>query len=69
MQRQNVAGTDCDCAKDPIQELKRLFVDVIMSQTRIPAGQNPVRRPVFLKLHGCAYGTFKIKPNLPDNLR
>jgi hypothetical protein len=57
-----------DCAADPIASLKAMFVDVIMGQ-RIAAGQDPVQRPVFLKPHGVAGGTFTVRPDLPEELR
>jgi hypothetical protein len=57
-----------DCAGDPIASLKRMFVDVIMGQ-RIAAGQDPALRPVFLKPHGVAGGTFTVRPDLPEELR
>lgn len=57
------------CTEDPIQEIKRLFVDVTMFQRRILVGQDPVRRAVFLKPHGCAYGLFEINQGLPSNLK
>ncbi len=59
---------DCDCARDPIQALEQLFVD-LAQRPRINAGQSPARRAVFLKPHGCAFGTFTVRPDLPEHLR
>lgn len=60
--------SNCDCDHDPIGSLTNMFVKQIMG-TRIRAGQQPVRRSVFLKPHGIAHGTFTVHDNLPDNLR
>lgn len=57
-----------DCARDPIAALKAMFVDLVMGR-RISAGQDPALRPVFLKPHGVARGTFTIRPDLPEELR
>jgi hypothetical protein len=64
---QNVS-VDCDCDQDPIACLKKLFVDVVQNN-RIRAGQQPARRPVFLRLHGVARATLMVRPDLPDELR
>ena len=45
-----------------------MFVDIVMGR-RIAAGQDPVLRPVFLKPHGVAKGTFTVRHDLPDDLR
>lgn len=57
-----------DCAGDPVAALKAMFVDTIMGR-RIAAGQDPALRPVFLKPHGVAGGTFTVRPGLPEELR
>ncbi|WP_019989845.1 hypothetical protein [Rudanella lutea] len=57
-----------DCSADPIGSLKQMFVDKTMGP-RILAGQQPVRRAVFLRPHGVAYGTFTVNPDLPDTLK
>jgi hypothetical protein len=57
-----------NCGDDPVAALKTMFVDMVMGR-RIAGGQEPVRRPVFLKPHGVARGTFTIRPGLPDELR
>src|SRR3954447_21024561 len=62
------ASPGVDCGADPIASLKAMFVDVIMGQ-RIAAGQDPALRPVFLKPHGVAGGTFTVRPDLPEELR
>ncbi len=36
---------------------------------RIKLGQDPARRPVFLKLHGVAHGRFEVRPDFPENLK
>ena len=56
------------CEGDPIDELKQMFVDIVQKR-RIVLGQSPAKRPVFLKPHGVASGTFEICEDLPENLR
>ena len=53
---------------DPIEGLRKLFVD-ITQKNRILAGQAPARRAVFLKPHGSVYGTFRMRPDRPAALR
>jgi hypothetical protein len=48
--------------------LKEMFVDIVMGR-RLGGGQDPALRPVFLKPHGVAGGTFKVEPNLAAGLR
>src|SRR3984885_2145250 len=57
----------CDCDKDPIAGLKKLFVDYAQG-VALARGRSPATRPVFLRLHGVAHGVFRIRPNLPDDL-
>lgn len=57
-----------DCAIDPIAALRTMFVDMVQAK-RIAAGQDPAQRPVFLRLHGAARGTFIVQPDLPEDLR
>lgn len=57
-----------DCAADPVEALRRMFVDMVMGR-RLGGGQKPALRPVFLKPHGVARGRFTIRPNLPEELR
>jgi hypothetical protein len=57
-----------DCKNDPIAGLKAMFVDQVQAG-RILKGQEPARRPVFLRLHGVARGTFIVRPDLPEDLR
>lgn len=57
-----------DCDNDPIQSLVTMFVDMIQ-KGRILAGQCPAMRPVFLKPHGVAHGTFTIRDDIPDDLK
>ncbi|HYP19443.1 MAG TPA: LodA/GoxA family CTQ-dependent oxidase [Chloroflexia bacterium] len=57
-----------DCGDDPIATLKHVFLKVLM-ETRIAQGQDPALRPVFVKPHGVARGTFTMVPDLPHELR
>jgi len=68
MVRSGAAAPDCDCASDPITALKQMFVDMVQFG-RVKAGQEPARRPVFLRLHGVAHGELQIRPDLPDDIR
>jgi hypothetical protein len=56
------------CDQDAVGALKQMFVDVVMGR-RIAAGQQPALRPVFLKQHGVALGTFTVRADLPADLR
>lgn len=58
----------CGCDRDPIEGLKQLFVDYFQG-AGLAAGRDPATRPVFLRLHGVARGTFVINPDLPADLR
>jgi L-lysine epsilon oxidase-like protein len=58
----------CGCDTDPIAALKQLFVDVFQSGA-LNRGREPATRPVFLRLHGVAYGTLAVRPDLPKDLR
>ena len=57
---------DCDC--DPVGALKQMFVDMTM-RPRLARGQDPAKRPVFLKPHGIARGSFQVRLPLPAELR
>jgi hypothetical protein len=48
--------------------LKKLFVDYAQG-VALAGGREPATRPVFLRLHGVAYGTFEVAKDLPDDLR
>jgi L-Lysine epsilon oxidase N-terminal/L-lysine epsilon oxidase C-terminal domain len=62
-------GEECwDCGRGQLEQLKRMFVDVVQAR-RIRMGQNPALRPVFTKVHGVARGRFEIQPRLPKDLR
>jgi hypothetical protein len=61
------APKDPDCDADSVAALVQMFVDRTM-RPRIAAGQQPVRRAVFLKPHGVAHGTFAIDAGLPPDL-
>ncbi len=56
------------CAADSIGALKAMFVDLTMGP-RLNAGQKPAQRPVFRKTHGVAAGIFRVKPDLPEELK
>jgi hypothetical protein len=58
----------CGCDQDPVEGLKQLFVDYFQG-IGLAAGRDPATRPVFLRLHGVAHGTFVVRPDLPDDLR
>jgi len=53
---------------DPTDALKQMFVDEVQVP-RIRAGQCPALRPVFLKPHGVVRGTFRVREDLPGELR
>jgi L-lysine epsilon oxidase-like protein len=57
-----------DCGSDPIASLTEMFVRMVQAG-RIAKGQCPALRPVFLKPHGVVHGVFRIRPELPDDLR
>jgi hypothetical protein len=57
-----------DCTQDPTGSLVSMFVTVVQ-QGRIARGQSPALRPVFLKPHGVARGIFRIRDDLPSDLR
>lgn len=61
------APKDPDCDADSVTALEQMFVDRTM-RPRIAAGQQPVRRAVFLKPHGVAHGTFSIDAGLRPDL-
>jgi hypothetical protein len=63
-----VAGPQVDCGADPVGSLVEMFVGVVQAG-RIAKGQCPALRPVFLKPHGVAHGEFRIRADLPDDLR
>lgn len=58
----------CGCDKDPVEGLKQLFVDYAQGKA-LANGRDPATRPVFLRLHGVAFGTFAVCPDLPADLR
>jgi hypothetical protein len=63
-----IAAAGVDCGQDPIASLTQMFVTMVQGG-RIARGQCPALRPVFLKPHGVAQATFRIKPNLPESLK
>jgi hypothetical protein len=58
----------CNCATDPVEGIKRMFVDYFQGRN-IERGEDPASRPVFRRLHGVAHGTFVVQPDLPEDLR
>lgn len=58
----------CRCTEDPFSTLKTMFVDMVQAR-RISSGQNPAKRPVFLRLHGAVSGALVVRPDLPADLR
>ena len=58
----------CGCDADPIEGLRRMFVDVFQSGA-LARGRDPATRPVFLRLHGVAHGTLIVRSDLPQELR
>jgi hypothetical protein len=62
------APNTVDCDRDPIASLVEMFVGMVQAG-RIKKGQCPALRPVFLKAHGVVHGTFKVRPDLPADLR
>lgn len=58
----------CCCDQDPVLGLKQLFADYFQGKA-MAAGRDPATRPVFLRLHGVAYGHFVVNADLPDALR
>ena len=60
------AASPCDQA--PIDCIKEMFVDEVQ-MGRIEGGQDPARRPVFLRLHGVAHGRLEIVPDLDESLQ
>jgi hypothetical protein len=62
------SNSNVDCSADPIGSLTEMFVGMVQGG-RIAKGQCPALRPVFLKSHGVARGSFQINPDLPVDLR
>lgn len=62
------AKAGVDCATDPVASLVKMFVDMVQAG-RIGRGQCPALRPVFLKAHGVAHGAFRVRPDLPTDLK
>jgi hypothetical protein len=62
------AGPEPDCAADPAEGIKILFVDRFQG-SQIDSGEVPATRPVFRRTHGVAHGTFVVRPDLPPELR
>ncbi len=56
------------CTGDPTSDLREMFVNVVQGG-RIQEGQLPARRPVFLKPHGVAHGTFQVREDMPEDLK
>jgi hypothetical protein len=62
------AAPQADCARDPVEGVKILFVDQFQG-SQIATGEVPATRPVFRRTHGVAHGTFVVRPDLPEELR
>ncbi|MGX2993034.1 LodA/GoxA family CTQ-dependent oxidase [Streptomyces sp. JNUCC 64] len=56
------------CEEDAEAALREMFVERTQG-ARMARGQDPVRRPVFLKPHGVARGVLTVAPDLPPELR
>jgi hypothetical protein len=56
-----------DCGANPTAALIEMFVSMVQAG-RIAKGQCPALRPVFLKPHGVAHGTFRVRAGLPAEL-
>lgn len=54
--------------KSPEKQLREMFVDIVQ-EDRIKLGQCPARRPVFLKPHGIAHGTFEVLDNISNKFK
>jgi hypothetical protein len=57
-----------DCDRDPIASLLEMFVSMVQ-QGRIAKGQCPAMRPVFLKPHGVVHGLFRVRQDIPEELK
>jgi hypothetical protein len=69
--RDEAMGTESqqiDCAANPGNSLTEMFVGMVQAG-RIKKGQCPARRPVFLKPHGVVHCGFRIRPDVPADLR
>lgn len=64
----NSCDQPIDCSKNAIESLVQMFVGIVQ-KGRIAKGQCPAMRPVFLKPHGVVHGAFRLKPDLPEDLR
>ncbi|WP_052707593.1 LodA/GoxA family CTQ-dependent oxidase [Streptomyces rubellomurinus] len=56
------------CAEDAGAALRQMFVDLTQG-SRMARGQDPVKRPVFLKPHGVARAALTVAEDLPAQLR
>lgn len=54
------------CAEGAAVALKQMFVDMTQGE-RISRGQEPAKRPVFLKPHGVARGMLTVSPTCRPN--
>jgi hypothetical protein len=68
IRRRRFRRRPCDCDKDPIEGLKKLFVDYALG-VALARGRDSATRLVFLRLHGVAFGTFEVAKDLRDDLR
>jgi L-Lysine epsilon oxidase N-terminal/L-lysine epsilon oxidase C-terminal domain len=58
----------CWTCADPVNDLKRLFVDVAQAGD-IRRGQSPAQRPVFTRTHGVARGHLEMLAGLREDLK
>src|SRR5215470_6181612 len=63
-----VGAANVNCETDPVASLVEMFVSMVQAG-RVAQGQCPALRPVFLKPHGVAHGVFRVRPDLPDDLK
>jgi hypothetical protein len=65
---ETLSKSGVNCEADPVTSLVEMFVTMVQAG-RIAKGQCPALRPVFLKPHGVAHGGFRIRPDLPKDLK
>ncbi|WP_444944165.1 LodA/GoxA family CTQ-dependent oxidase [Microbulbifer sp. ZKSA006] len=69
LDKNNIAATYSEnCSINPTESLVEMFVDIVQ-KGRISKGQCPALRPVFLKPHGVAKGTFRVRRDIPENFQ
>ncbi|MGR9272892.1 LodA/GoxA family CTQ-dependent oxidase (plasmid) [Rhizobium leguminosarum] len=68
MNENNKELTAIDCSGNPVESLRYMFVEVAQGGT-IARGANPVERPVFQMQHGACRGIFRVREDLPIELK